>query len=71
MQVSPYLFLYGRCEEAIAFYLEATGGEILQNDVWRYAGAGRTGGRSVGAPPAAGKDYACASAHWSGRANAE
>lgn len=30
MQVSPYLFLYGRCEEAIAFYLEATGGEILQ-----------------------------------------
>jgi len=30
MQVSPYLFLYGRCEEAIAFYLEATGGEVLQ-----------------------------------------
>ncbi|MCT6592022.1 VOC family metalloprotein YjdN [Pantoea dispersa] len=30
MQVSPYLFLYGRCEEAITFYLEATGGEILQ-----------------------------------------
>ncbi|MEQ4582735.1 MAG: VOC family protein, partial [Pantoea agglomerans] len=27
MQVSPYLFLYGRCEEAIDFYLQATGGE--------------------------------------------
>ncbi len=25
MQVSPYLFLYGRCEEAIDFYLQATG----------------------------------------------
>lgn len=30
MQVSPYLFLYGRCEEAIAFYLQATGGELLE-----------------------------------------
>lgn len=29
MQVSPYLFLYGRCEEAIDFYLEATEGELL------------------------------------------
>ncbi|KAA5928216.1 VOC family metalloprotein YjdN [Pantoea sp. Bo_2] len=29
MQVSPYLFLYGRCEEAIDFYLQATGGELL------------------------------------------
>lgn len=30
MQVSPYLFLYGRCEEAIEFYLQATGGKVLQ-----------------------------------------
>lgn len=29
MKVSPYLFLYGRCEEAIEFYLQATGGELL------------------------------------------
>lgn len=29
MQVSPYLFLYGRCEEAIDFYLEATQGVLL------------------------------------------
>jgi PhnB protein len=29
MQVSPYLFLYGRCEEAIDFYLQATEGELL------------------------------------------
>lgn len=29
MQVCPYLFLYGRCEEAIEFYLQATEGELL------------------------------------------
>lgn len=30
MQVCPYLFLYGRCEEAIEFYLQATGGKLLE-----------------------------------------
>lgn len=29
MQITPYLFYDGRCEEAIAFYLEATDGELL------------------------------------------
>jgi PhnB protein len=28
MQVQPYLFLDGRCEEAIAFYREAIGAEV-------------------------------------------
>ncbi|MXP55319.1 MULTISPECIES: VOC family metalloprotein YjdN [unclassified Pantoea] len=29
MQITPYLFYNGRCEEAIAFYLAATDGELL------------------------------------------
>ena len=29
MKVQPYLFLDGRCEEAIAFYREALGAEVL------------------------------------------
>jgi PhnB protein len=29
MQVTPYLFYNGRCEEAIAFYVAATDGELL------------------------------------------
>lgn len=29
MQVTPYVFYSGRCEEAIAFYLDATDGELL------------------------------------------
>lgn len=29
MQVQPYLFFEGRCEEAIAFYREALGAEVL------------------------------------------
>jgi PhnB protein len=29
MQVQPYLFLDGRCEEAIEFYRKALGAEVL------------------------------------------
>ncbi|MBP2169412.1 PhnB protein [Erwinia toletana] len=29
MQVNPYLFFNGRCEEAIAFYQQAVGAELL------------------------------------------
>jgi PhnB protein len=29
MQVQPYLFFDGRCEEALAFYREALGAEVL------------------------------------------
>jgi PhnB protein len=29
MQVQPYLFLKGRCEEALAFYAQAAGAETL------------------------------------------
>src|SRR5262249_9315919 len=29
MQVQPYLTFYGRCEEALAFYKEALGAEVL------------------------------------------
>lgn len=28
MQVQPYLFFYGRCEEALTFYREALGAEV-------------------------------------------
>lgn len=30
MQVQPYLFFYGRCEEAIAFYQKALGAEVIE-----------------------------------------
>ncbi|MCZ4059507.1 VOC family metalloprotein YjdN [Pantoea sp. LMR881] len=29
MQITPYLFFNGNCEQAIAFYLQATEGELL------------------------------------------
>ncbi len=28
MQVNPYLFFEGRCDEAVAFYREAVGAEV-------------------------------------------
>ena len=28
MQIQPYLFFDGRCEEAVAFYQEALGAEV-------------------------------------------
>jgi PhnB protein len=30
MQLEPYLFFYGKCEEALKFYASALGGEITQ-----------------------------------------
>ena len=29
MQIQPYLFFNGRCEEALAFYTQARGAEVL------------------------------------------
>lgn len=36
MQLEPYLFFHGRCEEALNFYKECLGGEIVQ--ISHYAG---------------------------------
>lgn len=37
MQLEPYLFFHGRCEEALNFYKECLGGEIV--GINRYAGS--------------------------------
>lgn len=37
MQLEPYLFFHGRCEEALNFYKDALGGDI--KDVHRFAGS--------------------------------
>lgn len=37
MQLEPYLFFHGRCEEALNFYKNALGGEI--NGLHTYAGS--------------------------------
>jgi PhnB protein len=37
MQLEPYLFFHGRCEEALNFYKECLGGEL--SDVHTYAGS--------------------------------
>ncbi|MGH8540906.1 MAG: VOC family protein, partial [Stenotrophobium sp.] len=29
MQIQPYLFFNGRCEEALAFYKKALGAEVI------------------------------------------
>ena len=35
MQVQPYLFFDGRCEEAIAFYRKAVGAEVMMQMRWK------------------------------------
>jgi PhnB protein len=37
MQVQPYLFFDGRCEEAVAFYRSALGAEVTCSCVSRIA----------------------------------
>jgi PhnB protein len=37
MQLEPYLFFHGRCEEALNFYKDCLGGEIV--DLNRFAGS--------------------------------
>ena len=37
MQLEPYLFFHGRCEEALNFYKECLGGEITE--LSRFAGS--------------------------------
>ena len=46
MELSPYLFFDGRCEEAIAFYRKALGAEVAMLMRWKDAPKGD-------APPAA------------------
>ncbi len=49
MQIQPYLFLEGRCEEALAFYRDALGAEVTM--LLRYADA--PGGAPPMVPPGA------------------
>ncbi len=37
MQLEPYLFFHGRCEEALNFYKQCLGGEITELN--RFAGS--------------------------------
>ena len=37
MNVQPYLFFDGRCEEAIAFYKQAVGAEVIMVTRWKSA----------------------------------
>jgi PhnB protein len=43
MRVDPYLFFFGRCEDAIAFYRNAVGAEVDTIVRYKDAGAARPG----------------------------
>lgn len=58
MQVQPYLFFDGRCEEAVAFYREALGAQVVMLMHYRDAPAG-DGGCPGGTPPADKVMHAC------------
>jgi PhnB protein len=49
MQIQPYLFFDGRCEEAIAFYGQALGAKVLM--LMHYGDAPDNAGGGDGAPP--------------------
>ena len=49
MNIEPYLFLEGRCEEALNFYRDALGAEILS--VMRYADSPEPGHCPAPMPP--------------------
>jgi PhnB protein len=50
MQIQPYLFFDGRCEEAMSFYRDALGAEVVM--LLRYSDAPRgEGGCPGGTPP--------------------
>lgn len=53
MQIQPYVFFDGRCEEAIAFYREALGAQVLMKLHYRDAPTGGDGGcgDGTGMPP--------------------
>src|SRR4051812_49456917 len=51
MQIQPYLFFDGRCEEAVAFYREALGAEVTM--LMRYRDLPE---RSPGSVPPGGED---------------
>lgn len=54
MQIQPYLFFEGRCEEAVAFYRDALGAQVLM--LMRYGDAPEgDAGCPGGAPPPADK----------------
>jgi PhnB protein len=52
MQVQPYLFFDGRCEEAVAFYREALGAQVLMLMHFSDAPAGDAGCPGGTPPPA-------------------
>lgn len=52
MQVQPYLFFDGRCEEAVAFYRESLGAKVLTLLHYRDAPAGDGGCPEGASPPA-------------------
>lgn len=53
MNIQPYLFFEGRCEEAIAFYREAIGAEVIM--MMRYGESPESGECSDGTTPPADK----------------
>ena len=53
MQIQPYLFFDGRCEEAIAFYGRALGAKVLM--LMHYGDAPDNAGGGDGTPPPADK----------------
>jgi len=55
MQVQPYLFFDGRCEEAIEFYRTALGAEVLMLMRFKDAPAGGPGEGCAGPMPAGDK----------------
>jgi PhnB protein len=52
MQVQPYLFFDGRCEEAVAFYREALGAQVLAVMHYSDAPPGDAGCPGGAMPPA-------------------
>ncbi|WP_291190706.1 VOC family protein, partial [Frateuria sp.] len=53
MQVQPYLFFDGRCEEAVAFYRQALGAQVVM--LMHYSDAPAAGAGCPGGTPAADK----------------
>jgi len=51
MQVQPYLFFDGRCEEAVAFYRDALGAQVLALMHYRDAPQGEASCPDGSAPP--------------------
>ncbi|HEV2621670.1 MAG TPA: VOC family protein [Frateuria sp.] len=59
MQVQPYLFFDGRCEEAVAFYRQALGAQVVMLMHYSDAPAGDAGCPGGTPPPADKVMHAC------------